>query len=241
MKQLSLVVSLYAGISLISFNLFAAPALMKDEAISVPYNWTGFYGGLNLGAVKHTMKVTDNQAASFSATIEQVTNPRFTGGFQLGLRHQIDPTKTSGVYGMEFSANFSNAHFNKIYGSPFALYQLYSENELKNSQLGQLIAGIAADKTFVFLAAGFSWTDISGSITNMDGIPFFNSLSVSKKSLGTALGAGVEYGLSERFSMRFKVDVITSNVFTTFDDVGDSYQVANNLVQGTFGVNYKFA
>lgn len=241
MKQLNLVVSLFASISLISSSAFADQALMKDEAIAAPYNWTGFYGGLNLGAVKHTMEVTDNQAASFSATINQITNPRFTGGFQLGIRHQIDPTKTSGVYGLEFSANFSNAHFNKIYGSPFALYQLYSENELKNSQLGQLIAGIAADKTFLFVAAGFSWTDISGSITNMDGIPFFNTLNVSKKSLGTALGLGVEYGFCERISMRFKVDVITSNAFTAFDNVGDSYQVANNLVQGTFGVNYKFA
>lgn len=241
MKQLPMHCALMAGVLFLSHNSFAEHTLLKDEMISKPYNWTGFYVGGNLGAVKHSMDVTDNQAVTFNATINQTANPGFIGGFQLGIRHQIDPAKTSGVYGLEYSANFSNSRFNKIYGSPFALYQLYSEYELRNSQMAQLIAGIAADQMYLFLAAGFSWTDISGSITNMDGIPFFTSLSLSKKSLGTALGAGIEYGLTERISMRFKVDVVSAKVFTAFDSAGDSYQVANNLVQGSFGVNYKFA
>ena len=243
MKQFKLAASLIICTSILSSPTFAQ-AVMKDEVMpittSAPYNWTGFYAGANVGLVNHTMNITDVQATTFNATIQQVSNPMFTGGLQAGYRRQLDLTKASGVYGLEFSANFSNAKFRKQYGSPFATYQLYSKNELKSLCLLQFIGGIAADKTLLFLAAGLSWSDISGNTTNLDTIPFFNSFSVSKKALGTTLGGGIEYAFTKRISARFKVDVITPNVYSTLDNTGDSFQITNSIVQGTFGVNYNF-
>src|SRR5476651_2730234 len=118
MKQLQ-----RAGSVFISAALFSSMAFShlpeKDAALSTisvtPLNWTGFYAGLNIGGVKNTMNLTDVQATTFNATIEQVTNPQFSGGFQLGVRRQSDSTKTSGVYGVEFSADFSNASVSKQY------------------------------------------------------------------------------------------------------------------------------
>lgn len=239
MRQFKLATSLFISASLLSPTTFAH-ALSKDEAIAVAYNWTGFYAGLNAGIVRHTMNVTDDQAVTFSSTIQQVSNPAFTGGFQLGYRHQLDLTKISGVYGLELSANFSNNSFKHEYGSPFALYQLQSHHKLKNLVLLEFIGGIAADKTLLFVAAGLSWVNITGSTINMDGIPFFDSFSVNRKELGTAVGGGIEYAFSERISARFKVDVITPNSYNTQDNEGNNYQISNNIVEGTFGVNYKF-
>jgi opacity protein-like surface antigen len=214
----------------------------KDQTISsVSYNWTGHYMGLNAGAVKHVMNITDNQAVTFNATIQEVTDPGFTEGFQLGYRRQLNQTQTSGVFGLEFSANFSDAKSHKTYGSPFALYQLRSEHELKNVMLAELIAGIAADRSLLFMAAGLSWFTISGNVINEDGIPFFNEYTVGKKALAAAVGGGIEYAVSENISARVKVDVLVPQSYFTIDNSNDTYGIANNIAQGTIGVNYRFS
>jgi outer membrane immunogenic protein len=244
MKQFKLAASLFVSISLLSSAAFAQISF-KDEAIpfavTAPHDWTGFYAGLNAGAVRHTLSITDNQATTFNATIQEVSNPQFTGGFQLGYRRQLDLTKASGIYGLEFSANFSNATFNKEYGSAFALYQLSAENTLLNVCLLQLVGGIAADKALLFLTAGLSWTNLSGSMSSQTSVPFFNSFNVDKKALGTTVGAGFEYAFNEKISARLKVDAVTPNTYTTYNNVGDAFQISNSIVQGTFGVNYQFA
>ncbi len=243
MKQFRLVSSAIVSTLLFSSVAFAHVSF-KDELMAVSpefYNWTGFYAGLNAGIVNHTMNITDNSAASFLATIQQVSNPRFTGGLQLGYRRQIDFTKVSGVYGVEGSVDFSDAQFSKEYGSPFALYQLSSENELKTVCLLEFLGGIAADRTLFFMTAGLSWVNISGTTTNLDTIAFFNGFSVAQKELGTAIGGGIEYAFTDKLSARLKIDVITPNTYTTNDNVGNSYLISNSIVQSTLGINYKFA
>lgn len=243
MQKFKFVTSLFVSALLLSSATFAHVD-MKDELIAVAptiYNWTGFYAGLNIGAVQHTLNITDTNATSFNATIQQQTDPRLTGGFQVGYRRQLDLTKASGVYGIEFSANFSDASYSKEYGSPFALYQLNSHNSLEAVCLLELIGGIAADRTLLFLAAGLSWAKITGSTTTVNGIPFFNSFSVNKQVFGTAVGAGLEYAFSDRISVRFKVDVIRPNTYSTSDNTNNNFQISNNIVQGTVGINYNFA
>jgi outer membrane immunogenic protein len=254
MKQYNVAASMFVSALLLSSNSFAHNTYphnvfenhpYKGEVIvaPAPYNWTGFYAGANVGWVSHNMDITDDQATSFQATIHQVTTPRFTGGFQFGYRRQIDLTKASGVYGLEFSADFGNATFNRNYGSPFALYQLNSTNSLKDQLLLQFLGGVAADRTLLFMAAGLSWTNVEGSTTNTAGLPFFNntSFNTNKKMLGAAIGGGIEYAFTNAFSARLKVDVIEPNNFTSHDSNGDSFQINNSMVQGTFGLNYKFA
>jgi outer membrane immunogenic protein len=246
MKTFKLAASLFVSASLLSSVAIAhARTVMKDEVLPVatitaPYNWTGFYAGLNIGAVQHTMNINDDQAAAFFATIKQVGNPAFTGGFQVGYRRQLDLTKTSGIYGIEFSTEFANVRFKNQYGSSFGLYQLNATNELKNYCLLQLIGGIAADRTLLFVAAGLSWSNLAGNVTNLNGVPFFNSFSVNKKVLGTSIGGGLEYAFTDHISARFKVDVITPKAYTSYDNIGNSYLVSNSITQGTFGVSYKF-
>jgi len=243
MKPAKLARFLLINTLLLSSTTFAHVSLKGEVMPSMPayFNWTGFYVGLNAGAVNHIMNITDVDATSFNATIEQVSNPKFTGGFQLGYRYQMNMGYASGVYGIEGSFNFSQAKFSEVYGSDFALYQLSSTNNLRNVGLLQLIGGIAADRTLLFLAAGMSWANITGHVTNLDGIPFFNSFSVSKKKIGTAVGAGIEYAFTDAFTARIKIDVIAPTRYSTTDDVDDVFQVSNRIVQGSFGVNYIFA
>lgn len=243
MKQSRLAAILFISTTLFSSTTFAALSL-KGEAIpeeSNLHNWTGYYAGLNLGAVNHTMNITDNQATAFYGTLQQVTNPMLTGGFQVGYRRQLDITKGSGVYGLEFGANFANADFNKNYGSPFALYEINSQHQLKAVCMLQLIGGIASDQTYLFLAAGVAWAKIEGTITNLNAIAFFNNFNTGNNVWGTAVGGGVEYAYNKNISARFKLDVITPNTYTVSNGTGGNYQIANSIVQGTIGFNYKFA
>jgi hypothetical protein len=42
------------------------------------------------------------------------------------------------------------------------------------------MGGIASERTLLFLAAGLSWTQLTGEITNLDRIAFFDGFSVKK-------------------------------------------------------------
>lgn len=240
MKQFKLAATLALCAALFSANVSANVSMKEMNAPTPVYNWTGFYLGLNLGAVNHTMYVTDTEATSFNATIVQNSNPKFTGGFQLGYRQQLDLSNASGVYGIEFSADFADASFSKVYGSPFALYQLLANNTLKDVLLLQAIAGVAANRTFLFIAAGASWTHITGTTRNLDGIPFFNYFNVDKNSIGTALGIGIEYVIWNNISARVKVDVVSANTYNVHDNTDESFQIFNSAIQGTFSINYNF-
>jgi outer membrane immunogenic protein len=239
MKKFVQNVSVLVTTAILSTSSFAALSL-KGELPSA-YNWTGFYIGLNAGTVNHTMNITDNQATSFNATIQETNNYVFTGGLQLGYRRQIDLSQVSGVYGIELSGNYANANFNQQYGSPFGFYLLNSSNTLHNVFLLQLIGGLAADRTLFFLAAGVGRASISGTTTNLDGVPFFNSYNMNSNKLGFAVGTGIEYALSNSFSVRFKIDAIIPDTYTTTDNVGNSFDISNTILQTTLGINYKFA
>lgn len=225
--------------SLISSVVFAQNLPLDKDVFVASYNWTGVYAGLSAGAIKNTMSVTDTNATYFNATILQIMNPAAIGGIQVGYRRQWDPSVTSGLLGVEFAGNFSDAKFQTIYGTSYTNYQLSSESKLHGSALVQLIGGIASNNTLLFLAGGLSWVNITGSFVNLDEIPFSNVFNTGKKTIGTALGAGIEYAFNNKLSARLKVDVMTSSSYTRLDNVGNRYEIANTVAQGLIGINYK--
>ena len=227
--------------SLFIFSSVASASNFKNEMTPATFNrWTGFYAGLNIGLVNHTMSVTDTNAVAFMATIDQVSNARLIGGAQLGYRKQVDLSSVSGIYGVEVSAQFSNSEFNKQYGSPFALYQLDAANKLESVYLLELLGGIAANNTMLFITGGLSWINISGKTVNLDSIPFFNDYSVKKNVWGTTLGAGIEYAFNENWSARFKANVMIPNTYNVYDDVDDQFGISNHIVEASLGINYQF-
>lgn len=243
MKLFSTSITFVVGALLLPSITLAATSF-KDQLFSAgpvsECGWNGYYGGFNVGVVEQTMNVTDTNATTFQGTIQQDSDLKPSIGLQIGYRRQLDMSKMTGVYGAELSTNFSNTQFNKQYGSPTSTYQLNSKNSLYNVSLLELTGGITAEKTLLFIAAGLSWVDISGTTTNQSGVPFFNSFNVGKNQFGSALGGGIEYAYNNKISVRFKVDVVNPSNYSTTDNVGDSFELSNRIVQGTLGLNYKF-
>jgi outer membrane immunogenic protein len=242
MKYFKSAISLYVATTLLSPTSIGQSAVDNNKLLSpiASYNWTGIYAGINAGLVWHTMNITDNTATTFNATIQQATDASTTGGIQVGYRYQLTPTQSSGIFGLELSTDFARAKSDMVYGSPFGLYQLTSAHELKNVTLAQIIAGIAADRTLMFLSAGLSWSKISGSVINQDGIPFFNTFGVSQQEVDAVVGGGVEYAMTNKISTRVKVDVIIPQTHTSLDNASNLYTISNNIILGTIGINYHF-
>lgn len=202
--------------------------------------WSRYYIGGNLGIVKHTVDVTDNQATTFYATIKETSNPQLSGGFQLGFRLPVSCKPITAMYGLEFSANFANASYQTVFGSPYALYEISAHNQLKNIYLLEALGGIALDKSYMFLGAGFSWTNLSEQMTSLNGVPYFDSFNQTQQTFGTVLSAGLEYAVCKNLSTRFKVDVVSPNNFNVTDNLGNQFNISQLVVQGLFGVNYLF-
>lgn len=237
MKQILFAASLLT----LSLSTYAAPSFKDEIAPTQIHHWTGFYAGINAGAVNHTLDLTDADAASFLATLRQESNPKWTAGLQAGYRHELDMNVLAGVYGLELNVNFANAAFEKQYGSDFALYTLHSSNQLKTTSTLELMAGLAADRLLLFLSGGVSYAHIDGTTRNLDSLAFFNKFSVRKNAFGTVLGGGLEYALTNQLSARFKIDVLTPTTYSTKDNVDNHYQVGNHIVQGTVGLNYQLS
>jgi outer membrane immunogenic protein len=225
----------------LSASLFSPVAQASEKDPRTAYDWSGFYAGLNAGFVKNKMTITDVNATSFYASLQEVTNPKGTVGVQAGWRRQLKLAQASGVYGVEVSANLSDAQNHRRYGSPFALYEFETDYKLKNVYLLEVIGGIAADRALLFLSAGVSWNRVDGNMTTLDSVPFFSTVHIKPKNVGAAVGGGVEYAFNDTLSARVKVDVICPNTRYVNDTLGAQFGVASTIVQGALGINYNIA
>lgn len=242
MKHVKLAASALVLASLFSTATYASPSFkgdFKGEAMPVMpsyFSWTGFYVGANLGGIGYSQYVTDIDEADFDSTIHLDSDVKWSGGLQLGWRYQVDCALASGVFGIEGSADWTNAKYNKTFG--VSDYEI--KTELKNIWMIQAMGGIAAGRSLLFLGVGAAWADVDGSWTDLAG-DTTREFSTNRTAVGPVVSAGVEYAFTDMISVRVKVDDFMSKHYSNSDGNGNSYLSTNNIVQGTIGLNVKFA
>lgn len=180
---------------LLSTAAATAMALMASGAVQAAdivepvaaYDWSGLYIGGHVGYGAAYMKgcqECDNSTSVLDA--EDLDLDGILGGAQLGYNFQSDAL----VFGVE--GDFSWADFKD---SHTANDEEIGEVDFLASVRARL--GYAVDNVLVYATGGIAFTDATFE-TKQHG----NDDEVDFNDIGGVVGAGVEYGISESFSLR---------------------------------------
>jgi outer membrane immunogenic protein len=263
---------LRTGLAFIAL-LAVAPAHAADLGVRVPsamnpaHNWSGFYAGLNAGGAwgqSNLVTSTTNDlptggffesnTALFNTVGAQRTNASgFTGGGQVGFNWQAGNT----VLGIEtdfqsYSQNASSTASSVLpvvgFPIPFTISHSISTDWLWTLRPR---VGFAANNWLFYATGGVAVANVKASWQYTDDDMDTESASMSKTKVGWTVGGGVEYALSQAWSVKVEylyVDlgseqITTHNLFDNGHPVPDqpfshSASLRSNIVRA--GLNYKF-
>ena len=192
----------------------------------IPYCWTGFYGGANLGFAWIDQDFVDPTGSTFS-----VTNSGFIGGGQLGYNYQFGNNLVLGAEWM-----FDGTSLNlPVVGA------VSTNTKWVTTFAGRF--GWAWDRWLVYGKAGGGVVGTDVTIANPT-----NGASVTTSNDNTALlaGAGFEWAFAPNWSMKLEYDFLAlsnlpvNSTTATTTVVADSSSNNRNLQMVTVGVNYLF-
>lgn len=281
MKHVALLAS---AVTFIASTAFAADLPSRKVAPVAPvaptFTWTGFYAGVNAGVSwwNRTANPTLSWVGSdpiYTPNLLTVAQPNpasnaatgFIGGLQLGYNVQMSAV----VVGVEIDfmgAVLSNTGTSyKNYDSP-----LYPGNTTTNTtsttieqnwlSTVRLRAGYTMDRVLIYATGGLAFGDVKITNNSSNDTPSMSYIgywqgSNSQVKLGYAVGAGLEYALTENWILRGEYlyynlgsmnspgnpttqvlsGVVSANGWTSL--VGSSKtQIDGNIVRAA--VSYKF-
>jgi outer membrane immunogenic protein len=203
----------------------------------LPFTWTGFYIGANVGGAWGQGTVTDNATGGTFGTGERGA---FAGGGQLGYNYQIGNV----VFGVEgfFDgiASGNNNTSNIVTGLAGNQFQGNANATWVSTVGGRLgFTGPGFDHWLFYAKGGGGWVGYDSTVSDLT-----NGLSAKTSSSqgGWMAGAGIEWAFAPNWTARVDYQYIGLNGFSvapTF--VADRFVVNNPNVQTvTFGINYLF-
>jgi outer membrane immunogenic protein len=222
----------------------AQPPIYK--AAPVPYNWTGFYVGGNLGAGWSALgnsNFSDTLGSAFTAP----TNTQFAGGGQVGVNYQF---WGGVVVGAEATFDwFTVSHNNPVTATDPTNTVAANINTLDGRWATTATAklGYAWDRVLLYGKGGGAWVATTSPSISVGGVPAsFTGVSNTTVSTWT-VGFGLEWAFSGNWSVRGEYDFIAlptqsltvAPATPTFG--GDVITFGSrNLSIFTAAINYKF-
>lgn len=198
-----------------AFGVLAAtgPALAADVAMPAykaavapaAYNWSGFYLGVTAGGGMASLPVTDMDHFGLS-TNGALKSGGAAGGIHAGYNWQFTPSFLVGLEGDFNWASFKESD-TTCFGS--CALNLIGDRSVASSRLDQFSTlrarfGLTSDRTLVYVTAGPAWGHIDASLAELKcgdcSLPVI--ASDSSFHIGIALGAGVEYALTQNWILR---------------------------------------
>jgi outer membrane immunogenic protein len=221
------IASIGIATSLIAGAAFAADLPSRNSApfYSAPpplFTWTGFYGGINgglgIGGFTHG---GSNYFGNTSGGL---------AGGTIGYNYQGGPI----VVGVEADLDWAdiNGHNNPGFGVNGSA----TINET-NSVRGRL--GYAFDRVLVYATGGWSAANVSGNVANFGSTPNL-LINESHYLNGYAVGAGVEYSITPRVSV--KAEYLFNSLSPNSYFAGTPSTIHAGVDYSTLraGVNYHF-
>jgi len=246
MRRISAIVLTLASLGILGTeSSFAADMAMPLKtpmvAAPVPFSWTGFYIGGNIGAGWGTVEPTvlANPAIPLAAnlTLGTVSPSGFVGGGQVGFNWQTGWV----VWGVE--GDFDGAG---IKGTTQCFVgATCSSNTNWLATVSGRVGGVVLDRILAYVKGGGAWENTNYSGTDVLGLVAFPGATVSTTTTraGWLLGMGVEYAFTNNWTGFVEYDYMdfgSSNVNFTFAGQVFGSSITDKLSEVKAGVNYKF-
>ena len=240
---------------------FALPIVKGPVAPAPPiWFWTGFYGGVHVGAVAGTANFTDPFGSSIFG--DNVTTPGFFAGGQIGYNWQLP--NSNFVLGVEADASWLTSDgtntclaFSGLFVSANCRAQPNTMGDL-TTRLGWAYG--YSNHSLLYVKGGAALVrnqiDITTNATaNFVGLaPLATSSSFSE--VGWTVGAGVEHAITPAWSVKIEYDYIGLGAETVATPPGlvqpipgvngynftpaGTTRVSQNFQEVNLGLNYKF-
>lgn len=218
--------------------VYKAPSVMY----AMPYNWSGFYIGGNLGYGWATASADLTGPGGLTGSGSEDLNGGIFG-LQAGYNWQLGQM----VVGIEtdIQATSQKASQTAACAAATCGVDVTATRDSKLPWFGttRLRLGYAADRWLPYITAGVAYgahtVDITASTATASG-----SSSSSETRAGFTVGGGVEVGLAPNWSAKLEYLYIDSGTLTTsttvagYGTVTADERVKNNVVRG--GLNYRF-
>ena len=184
-----------------------AMPVYKAAAAPAAYNWSGFYLGVTAGGGMASLPVTDMDDL-FSLTNGALKSGGAVGGIHAGYNWQFTPSFLVGLEG-DFNWASFKASDTTCFGSCALnlFHRLVASSRLDQFSTLRARFGLTSDRTLVYVTAGPAWGHIDASLAEL-GCPNCDAgapraiASDSSFHIGIALGAGVEYALTQNWILR---------------------------------------
>lgn len=215
---------------------------MKDvfspPAYSPPaFSWTGFYLGSHVGYRWGDVDTGGHNLAvplDFALQADSVV-----GGLQAGYNYQLPGTAL--VIGLEADVSFGGGGDSRLLAAAETRVRVNADTS--GSVRARL--GWAWDRTLLFATAGVAWQDTSARVVDRDlGVLDIN-VANSRTTTGWVVGGGVEYALSNHWTMRAEYlhADFGGTSFNLIDLAGNNdgrlrYSTTTDTIRAA--VNYKF-
>jgi outer membrane immunogenic protein len=196
------------------------PMPVKAAPAYAPYNWTGFYVGINGGGGWGT-----SQWSNVGGAVDFNTSGGLVGG-TLGFNYQIGQT----VVGLEGDLDWTN-----IRGSTGSGICVGGTCETKNSWLGTVRGriGYAFDRFLPYLTGGLAVGDIKATPVGLG--------SSTETKAGWTLGGGLEFAVAGPWTAKVEylyVDLGKTTCETGVCGTPTDVDFRANVVRA--GLNYRF-
>jgi outer membrane immunogenic protein len=234
-----------AGAIAIAGSAFAADLPIQPPPPPVPiFSWTGLYLGLQVGyAWDH-----DSENSVFGptplalgaipvASLFSSSPQGVIGGAHIGYNLQINQW-VAGVEGTADGTSINKTVFDPIFG-----FNVGTKAPIQGSIRARL--GVAWDRALIFVTGGAAFTNITNEYSAF--AAGFPSESISKTRSGWTVGGGIEYAVTNNWSVRAEyrysdfghyTDFPFAAIFASPANFTTQHHLTQNQVQ--VGISYKF-
>jgi outer membrane immunogenic protein len=170
-----------------------APAPVAPVAYAPPvYNWSGFYVGGHIGGGFENSSWTD----PFTGSNDTFNNSGFLGGAQIGVNTQFNWL----VLGLEGDFSWTSAI--KGTGTDSAGDSITTSPQWTSTVTGRI--GAAFDRLLVYGKGGVAFAEDKSTLTDLTGASSTDTMT----RVGWTAGAGLEYALTDNWSVRAEYDYL---------------------------------